>query len=307
MQTESVIDPKDIVALLKGAAPERSEEITSLWARYAPQIVLATDAKRITLDANKDRIRFDAKSFTVFWLLGFAGWKAIECYSPLVLLSDASGQPITKIILDDPDLDRVERDYKERRATAQSLIDASDVTQVVWPDDIPLPHADRDAFTDNQGKAAFDLACLTVAFTLLHEFRHVMLDRDIARPTDVSEEEMACDVWAREFMTAKLQIYALEHGHDFAQVLRKRSMGLAIAALVIHEITPELEHGGSRCYFSTRLRLLAILENTKLPDSDHFWVLAASLLVGIYRQAHRALPSSAMSPKALALALVDQL
>jgi hypothetical protein len=50
--------------------------------------------------------------------------------------------------------------------------------------------------------------------SLLYEFRHVMLDRDGARPKDPREEEMACDVWAREFMTSNLAEYARRNRHD---------------------------------------------------------------------------------------------
>ena len=52
--------------------------------------MLAPDATRVTLNADRDRIAFDAKTMDVFWLIGFAGWKAIECYSPLVVVSAAT-------------------------------------------------------------------------------------------------------------------------------------------------------------------------------------------------------------------------
>jgi hypothetical protein len=84
-------------------------------------------------------------------------------------------------------------------------------------------------------------------------------------------------------------------------------MGLALAALVLHEITPVWDHGGNQHYFSVRDRLLSILANTPLPDNGHFWILAASLFVGIFRQRHTEIDAPAMSARALALYLIARL
>ena len=127
-----------------------------------------------------------------------------------------------------------------------------------------------------------------------------MLDVDKQRPTDCREEELACDVWARDFMTANLATYAKTHNHYFHEVLRKRSMGFALAALILHEITPVWDHGGNAEYFSVATRLQTILDNTALPDNDHFWVFVASLLIGIVRQKGLPVVAPAMSAKALA-------
>ena len=243
----------------------------------------------------------------VFWLIAFAGWKAIECYSPLVICSAESGQKIADLIKADGGLDQVERAYKERRASVQALIEAIDPALVPWPPDIPRPSADRDALDDAQYKSAFDLTCLAVAFTLFHEFRHVILDRDNSRPADLREEELACDVWAREFMTVKLAAYAEENGHDYHEVLRKRSMGFALTALILHEITPWWDHGGNKAYFSVAIRLQTILDNTPLPENDYFWVFAASLLLGILRQKNASIDPPTMSAHSLTCALIGML
>jgi hypothetical protein len=42
-----------------------------------------------------------------------------------------------------------------------------------------------------------------------------------------------------------------------------------------------------RYYFSVADRLRAILDNTPLPGDDHFWVFAASLPIGTFRQLDR--------------------
>lgn len=292
--------PKEIViAHMTRAVPERHDEILALWERYDPEVIVVQDAKHITLNATEDRIKFDAKTMDVCWLIGFGAWRAIECYSPHVIVSAASGQAIETIIHDDEGLAEVELAYKERRAAARTLIDAVDPATAPWPPDLPRPHDTRDAIGDPQYKAAYDLTCLAVAFMLFHEFRHVMLDRDKERPQDLREEELACDVWAREFMTAKLAAYAQEHRHHYHEVLRKRSMAFAVAALILHEITPVWDHGGNAAYFSVATRLQTILDNTPLPDNDHFWVLAASLLIGIFRQKGHPISAESMEPSSL--------
>jgi hypothetical protein len=102
------------------------------------------------------------------------------------------------------------------------LIDADNPASAPWPPHLPQPSADRDALNDPQYQVAFDLTCLAAAFTIFHEFRHVMLDRDNARLFDPREEELACDVWAREFMTGKLAAYAADNHHDYSEVLAWR-------------------------------------------------------------------------------------
>jgi Peptidase U49 len=306
--TDDVVTPQQtVIALMLGAVPERKDEIETLWTKYNPDVLLVADAKRVTLDADKDRIRFDTKTIDVFWLIGLSGWRAIECYSAAVLLSAASGKTVAGLLEIDEELGAIERNYNERRAAAQALIDAAESALAPWPPDIPQPSADRNALDDAQYRAAYDLTCLAVAFTLLHEFRHVMLDHDTTRPNDLREEEMACDVWAREFMTSKLASYAQEHGHDYSAVLRKRSMGLALATLILHEITPVWDHGGNQSYFSVADRMKAILDNTPLHENDHFWVFAASLLIGIFRQKNVAIGAPSMNARELARYLIDKL
>jgi hypothetical protein len=61
--TDDSVSPKDaVIALMKGAVPERSDEISSLWKRYDPKVLLVANASRVTLNANKDRIAFDVKT-----------------------------------------------------------------------------------------------------------------------------------------------------------------------------------------------------------------------------------------------------
>lgn len=290
-----------------GATPERELEIRELWRKFDPVVALVPDGHRITMQARNGLIEFDGKALDALWLIGFSGWRALECYSPAVLCSPFWRQPVATLLAEDCDLDDVERNYKERMAAAQVLIDAADVDDVPWPPDIPQPDPDRSSLLNAQERAAFDLTALAVTFVILHEFRHVMLAGEGARPDDPKEEELACDVWAREFITVKLAAYALENDCQYQEVLSKRSMGLALASLMLHEITPAWGRCGSEQYFSIKDRFEALIDNTPLPDGDKFWVFAASLLIGIYRQGGVPIEALPLTPKALARHLLDGL
>jgi len=67
--SDSQVTPRQaVLALMKGAVPERADVIDSLWVKYDSEVVLADDGKHITLNANKNRIMFDAKTIDVLWL-----------------------------------------------------------------------------------------------------------------------------------------------------------------------------------------------------------------------------------------------
>lgn len=303
---DSLIVAKDaVIELFKGVMPERNEEIEDLWNKYDPNIFVVDDARSITLNSTRERIKFNPKMMDIFWLIGFSGWRAIECYSPYVLCSSSMGQTVADLIQDDKKLIEIERDYKERRATIKSLINAISIDDIRWPPDLPRPSANRAALESLQYKAAYDLTLFAVAFTLLHEFHHVMLDIDGQRPNDQREEELLCDVWAREMMTVKLEQYSKRHGHSYHEVLRKRSMGLALAALILHDITPECGHSGNCDYFPLQVRLKALLSNTPLPENDGFWVFTSSLLIGVYRQQQRPISFPPENPRTLTNNLID--
>ncbi len=288
--------------------PERSHEIKELWSQHKPKVVIEQDKEGVRMREKKHCILFSPKDMDLFWLIGFSGWKAIECYSPHVVCASISRQSIDDVQQTDTNLDKVEIMYKQRLSSAQSLKEALNSESVAWPCDIPRPSEDRNAFDDLQYKAAFDLTCLAVAFIFFHEFRHVMFSRAETRPRDRREEELQCDVWAREMMTAKISRYVNTHNHQYQKVLQQRSMGIALAALILHEITPYWALCGNQDYFSIKTRLVSLLDNTRITDkNDHFWVFSASLLVGIYRRMGQAIDVPVSSAQKLTNDLLNNL
>lgn len=305
--TEEPSDRTILLHLLRGAVPERANEISSLWSEYAPAVEVAASAAGTTMNANRHRIRFDTKTIDLFWLVGFSAWRSIEVYSPALAITMQSGLTISQALQIDGELTTFERDYKERLQAAASLISATSTDEIAWPPDVPQPQADRDKLADPQDKVAFDLTALALAFALLHEFSHVKLLAEKAQPDTLPEEELACDVWARDFMTAKLAAYAQAHGHTYEEVSQKRAMGLALAATVIHAITPTAAQWGNSEYPPLSDRIQAIVAGFNLPPDSLFWFFAACLLVGIMRQEHRPLDITGHTPQALAEALIAQI
>ena len=300
-------DQTIVLHLLRGAVPERADEISSLWTKYAPTVEVAASDAGTTMNTNRHRVRFDTKTIDLFWLLGFSAWRSIEVYSPALVITMLSDLTIDQALHVDEKLTTFERDYKEGMQAASSLISATSTGEIAWPPDVPRPQADRDSFPDPQDKVAFDLTALALAFALLHEFSHVKLLAEKAQPDTLPEEELACDVWARDFMTAKLATYARAHGHTYAEVSQKRAMALALAATVIHAITPTAAQWGNSEYPPLSDRIQAIVAGFNLPPDSWFWFFGACLLVGIMRQEHRPLDIIGRTPQALAEALIARL
>jgi len=300
-------EPSDktiVLHLLRGAVPERAEEISGLWSKYGPAVEVAPNAGGTTMNANRHRICFDTKTINLFWLLGFSAWKSIEVYSPSLEITLTLGHTIDQALQIDEELATFERDYKERMEAAASLISAKSTDEITWPPDIPEPTADRDSLVIPQDKAAFDLTALALAFVLLHEFSHVKLLAENAQPDNLPEEELACDIWARDFMTAKMADYAKAHGHTYEEVCQKRAMALAVAAIIIRAMTPTAAQWGNSQYPPLSERIYAIVSSFNLSPDSRFWIFVACLLVGILRKEGRPLDVTGSTPQALTEALI---
>src|SRR3954469_15769435 len=148
-------EPSDrtiVLHLLRGAVPERADEISGLWSQYGHGVEVAPSTKGVTVNADDKRIQFDTKTIDFFWLLGFSAWRAIEVYSPALLVATWTGMPLDQALKIDTERGQYEFDYKQRISTAQSLIAAEQTTQISWPADIPEPTADRDSLGNVQHK-----------------------------------------------------------------------------------------------------------------------------------------------------------
>jgi hypothetical protein len=296
-----------VLNLLKGAVPERAKHISRLWHQYGPAVDVASSAKGITMNADAKRIQIDTKTIDFFWLFGFTAWHAIQVYAPALVLATKCGVPLDKALSSDPDRGQLELDYRQRVASAKSLIAAKQTGDISWPEDVPKPTADRKSLSDVQHMAVFDLVALALAFSLLHEFKHVMLCADNNAPSTLPEEEIACDIYARDFMTSGIATYSKKQGCNFAEVKQKRAMGIALAAVTIHAMTPTHAQWGNPQYPPISERLTAMISGNKLPPDSSFWSFTACLLIALMRQESRLLNFTAKSNKAMVELLLDQL
>lgn len=156
--------------------------------------------------------------------------------------------------------------------------------------------------------AAFDLAALALVFALLYEFRHVMYFADGSAPSTLpEEEEIACDTWARDYMTSRLAAYAAGHSHSYAQVHQKRAMGIALAAVIVHAMMPTHAHWGDRQYQPIAERLTAMISGHNLPACSSFWLFTGCLLIALMRHENRPLDIIAASNQKMVETLIEQL
>jgi hypothetical protein len=99
-------EPSDrtiILHLLRGAVPERADEISGLWSQYGHAVEIAPSKKGVTMNANEKRIQFDTKTIDLFWLLGFSSWRAIEVYAPALVVATSNGLPLDQALSVDED------------------------------------------------------------------------------------------------------------------------------------------------------------------------------------------------------------
>ncbi|MEQ7892580.1 phage exclusion protein Lit family protein [Xanthomonas arboricola] len=239
------------------------------------------------MNANRRRIQFDVKTLDAFWLVGFSAWHAIETYATHVVVAMITQTSVSSVMRDDDQLGPLEQDYKHRLRLAKDLLAGGDRDAIQWPPDIPKPIDDRASLHSVQERVAFDLTLLAVAYVFLHEFRHVMLDRDDQQPDSFSEEEISCDVWARGMLLDKLAVYAEEHNHSYQDVLYKRAAAMAIACVILQTITDEWAQWGTDEYPSVGERMAALIKDIALSADSGFWVVAASVLIGVMRDTHQ--------------------
>jgi hypothetical protein len=254
----------------------------------------------------RDGIHADPKTLESFWLIGFAAWRAIETYAPLIVSSLMEEAALGKSWDSDDEIAKFEMNYKSLMRLSRSLVQTPNLEAFDWPTEIPRPTLDRARLENEQDKLIFDLVHIATSFAILHEIRHLKFIADGNCPADPREEEMICDVWARSFLTEKLGLYADAEGLRHEQVLTKRAMGLALAALILHEITSDTDRWGNKCYPTIWQRIQAIISDADPSADSRFWLYASCLLVGLFRAEHRPLDVEFTNYRELAEGLISQ-
>ena len=308
----SVVNRNVIEGLLLGAAPERKSDVHALWANYDPMFWVCDDASGILFQARWDRqsgeqrIEFTERGNSLLWLIGFTAWKVFQCYSPFAFLGSIMGIKINdSFIAQDCGFADAEAAFEQHLYAVKCLQAARSVTDIDWPSDIPKPQACAPA--DPQDHATFDLTCIATAYVYLHEVRHVKFSKDGQRPTLLNEEELACDVFAREFLLAKTGTYCEASREPFQRVMTKRAMGVALGAFAVYLLTPRDGHGGTDEYPPIGVRLQALIGEVNLPPDSDFWIFTGALLICLLRLRDRTVNVNFSNAKDLVDVLMKEL
>lgn len=296
-----------LLALLSGSVPERRDEIVAILDKHVAGVEVLPDAQLGQISTEGNTIRFSFKDLDRCWVIGFSCASALPCYGAHLRVAYKTGQVIEDVIQSDDELYTQEGEFNDALHAAEQMLGATDIDDVPWPPTIPRPVADRESLKNPFEMVIYDLTLMGTAFVMLHEVRHAIIRSQNIQFPALRDEEHECDAWAKSFLLDESENFAQKYGHEPSLSLSKRAMGLAVGALIIHELTPYSQRSGSQAYFSVGERLRALIGNLELPDDDTFWTWAAALLVGIYRRAHRKLDYVGHSPRQLTMALLNDL
>lgn len=302
---------QDIIhGLINGVIPEKSFNTSALFEKYEPDFNLLEPGNGFKFcvpeDVGKKEIKFGVKELDVLWLIGYAGWKSIETYSPLVELVFRRKCSVEEVVIDDKKLEEYEMGYKLRIANAQSIISVDQLDERYWPHDLVRRTDDRQALS-YQDKAVFDLICIALAFMFLHELRHLMYEVDKNRPENCKDEEQLCDQWAKKYLLDDILKYSSQSGSDYEKVKNKRMMGIALASLILFEVTGEEYRQGAKCYPQIGIRIKKLIGDCNLDDNSTFYFFASCILIGMLRKIHKRVDIIPLTPSELLSQLIDLL
>lgn len=275
--------------LLLGACPERQVELDDFYRQYQPKFELLQDRRGTTINAYQNRVAWSHKTVAHDWLLAFSGWKVFVAYLPPILTAQITTGELTQdLFAADKGLSEAEQIFDEVSYCAKLARDAESFDDVSWPASIPPVTDDRESISTVDGKVAFDLACISVAATFLHELRHIQFWNHKNAPSNSQDEERACDAFSRTFLLDRIADYSRSTRADPARVASKRIMGLATAAYTIDEATPNnLAASISDTHPPTADRFRALVLDANASDDAHCWIYTASLLLAALRRSHR--------------------
>jgi hypothetical protein len=294
--------------LIRAAAPERAPKLPHTWGDQQNRVHL-TDDSRFDIGAWFGMIQVTEHALRQLWLLGFASWRAIQAYSGVIWLLDQTHRPFNRDeIAGTHGQAAADAAFDALIAKAKAFREATESDAIAWPDGVPEP-TEKNDLADLQQKVAFDLLCISGAYIFLHEIQHVRFARDErTKPSDPVEEEHACDRFAREFLMGGIDAYVVKTGEPIELVRAKRALGIAVAKVLIMEVTPADRWGATDTHPSVSERVRLFLESLQEPLTENFWISVASFLAAICRSRGR-LPDQIpfLSPRELALRLAQSL
>ena len=304
--SDEICETEAIRRMIIASAPEREEELNELWRTYSPQFNLREDATSFTMGVIFGSVVFDHKTMCQMWLLGFAAQKALHAYSPFLAYSKLFNCPLSnELLLSDVKLIQMEKDLQNLLDSILKLKSLNCVEEFTWPESIPKPYAGKPK--DMDGSMVFDLICMSGAYCFLHELQHIKFKKDEA-DLNALEEELACDLFAREFLLSRVEDYSNLSGHRTDLVLSKRAMSIAMSAFLLFVITPKDKWCDTDTHPRIKDRIYALTSYLNINDDDNFWLYFSSLSMALIKMNELTLvPSIVENQKSYCLHLIKVL
>lgn len=210
-----MVDP--LLNLFLGIAPERKDELLSLWDSYGPEIKLEEDSDsqgepQIYMEAGLYKfVRFNHRTVRLFWISAF-------------IVNEGQKQVEQAIVNNDwKDFHR----FIELVEFFKTTMSSNDYLNLPMPLDIPQPGEYKNYEDAPELRAVEDLATFSAGWAFLHEMKHIIHQQDgTGAPNngtleEYHKEEASCDEFATNFMLEKTDIYSTKANEPLQEVLKK--------------------------------------------------------------------------------------
>lgn len=271
---------KEADFLLRGAAPERYDEIKAHWGEQADRVRLL-ETEEFLLQHIFGTVQTTPKTLDALWLMGFAVWKAVEAYAGVIWLLAAKGADFDpSVVAQLPGQDEADEAFERALGHVRDLLASASPADFTWPADVPTPDWE---ITDPSQIAARDLVYIAGAYVILHELGHHRIAKSECAIAHDLREERLCDAYARKMLLDGTGTFAASTGDPEHLVRAKRLLGILLAKLLIVTVTPRDRWTVSADHEPVRRRLFRVLRYAKEPLPTWFWDTAAALLAAFAR------------------------
>lgn len=286
-----------------GTVPERKDEFELLWSENNVNVILSDDYYGFDLKSGVfDSIVYNHKTMTVCWVVGFCAQISFSALHEKIYSCKNTGHPLNIVNLYS---DSIKQKIINGANLVKQLLDAEKFDNVKWVSDIP--HPDMQKPNDVNGEMFFDISCMSMAFNILHELKHLSIKKDNENLTD-HDEELACDDFAKHFIIDNIKDYSNSSGDDYSLVKNKRLMAIALSCSLFYMITPPSHWLGSETHPSISRRVKALFNSFDIADNDYAsCYLSTSLLMVLFVFNIKVNELNVITLKSLSFNLLDKL
>ena len=271
----------EIKLLLGGVIPERKAEMREYLNKYASYITRCVDRPGFVVEAGAFGIlKFTQRTMHQMWILGFAANQALHSFSTTIAIL-RSGKLDTNELDEISDQSIEESKYKDLIKSVYKLAEVNNPATYSWPSEVPKPENQKP--TDLEGAATFDLICMSAAYVFLHEMKHIAFSIDNNAPSNLHEEELECDLFAKNIMLDELESYSKQSGYDLARLKSKRAMSIFLSLFFMLVITPLESWSGTETHPSIKTRIKSMVDGLSIHNDDILWIYMSSLFLSHLR------------------------